>query len=988
MTRPPRAEAPTVSLPAQPTGPPTGPPTGDAGRGLTSAEVQERRARGAVNRVDQPTSRSAWAIVRANVLTRFNALLGALFVVVLVVGPLQDALFGLLMVVNSSIGIVTELRAKRTLDRFRVLTADSAHVVRDGQYQEVAVADVVTDDLVTAGPGDQVVADGVVVDAGGVELDESLLTGEADPVRKQPGDEVLSGSFVVAGTMHYRLTRVGADAYANRLAEQARTFTTPPSELQDGVNTILRWVTWALVPAAVILVLTQRQSQGTTDAIRTSVAAVTGMIPEGLVLLVSMAFSLAVVRVARRKVLVQQLFAVETLARVDVVCLDKTGTLTDGKHLKVTTIEPLDRTLTQDDVGAALAALAAADPSPNASLRAIAAAVPLSSGWVPGSVVPFSSGRRWSGADFGEHGAWVLGAPEVFPARNDVTTRVEAYAREGLRVVLLARAERIDAERGLATTGLRLAAMVALQDRIRPDAAATVRYFAEQGVALKVLSGDHPQTVAAIARAVGIDPGGEPVNATGLADDQAEVARLLAERSVLGRVAPQQKQRVIEALQSAGHSVAMIGDGVNDVPGMKSADLAVAMGSGTQASRAVAEIVLLDDAFASLPHVVREGRRVVSNMDRVARLFVSKSVYAFLLVVAVGIAGLPFPFVPRHLTLVSTLAIGVPGFILALGGAAPRAERGFVRRVIRFAVPAGLVATVATFLAYAVARTATDVSHPEAQTTATMALLATSLALLALIAKPMTPARLFLVVGMGAIYILVIAVPFTRDFFALDAPPAIVVLAAVGAAAIGLWGLRLLGTAGPAFVRRPGQLPAPAAAPDVRTLAEAGEGAAVEFKASLRWDVQEQRINKALERVVAKTVAGFLNGRGGTLLLGVDDAGGIVGLAADYESLSRPDRDGFERHLFQLLTAALGGNVRRFLAVTFADIEGRDVCVLTIHPAAAPVYLRDGSEARLYVRTGNATTPLPLDEAVHYVGRRWPVRATGHLVETLLGRQP
>jgi len=573
MTRPPRAEAPTVSLPAQPTGPPTGPPTGDAGRGLTSAEVQERRARGAVNRVDQPTSRSAWAIVRANVLTRFNALLGALFVVVLVVGPLQDALFGLLMVVNSSIGIVTELRAKRTLDRFRVLTADSAHVVRDGQYQEVAVADVVTDDLVTAGPGDQVVADGVVVDAGGVELDESLLTGEADPVRKQPGDEVLSGSFVVAGTMHYRLTRVGADAYANRLAEQARTFTTPPSELQDGVNTILRWVTWALVPAAVILVLTQRQSQGTTDAIRTSVAAVTGMIPEGLVLLVSMAFSLAVVRVARRKVLVQQLFAVETLARVDVVCLDKTGTLTDGKHLKVTTIEPLDRTLTQDDVGAALAALAAADPSPNASLRAIAAAVPLSSGWVPGSVVPFSSGRRWSGADFGEHGAWVLGAPEVFPARNDVTTRVEAYAREGLRVVLLARAERIDAERGLATTGLRLAAMVALQDRIRPDAAATVRYFAEQGVALKVLSGDHPQTVAAIARAVGIDPGGEPVNATGLADDQAEVARLLAERSVLGRVAPQQKQRVIEALQSAGHSVAMIGDGVNDVPGMKSADL-------------------------------------------------------------------------------------------------------------------------------------------------------------------------------------------------------------------------------------------------------------------------------------------------------------------------------------------------------------------------------------------------------------------------------
>jgi len=534
MTRP-RAEAPTASLPSQP----VGPPIDDASRGLDAAQVRERQARGAVNKVDQPTSRSAWAIVRANVLTRFNALLGALTVVVLVVGPIQVALFGVLMVVNSSVGIVTELRAKRTLDRFRVLTADSVRVVRDGRHQEVAAGDVLIDELVAAGPGDQVVADGVVIDAVGVELDESMLTGEADPVRKQPGDEVLSGSFVVAGTMHYRVTHVGTEAYANRLAEQARTFTTPPSDLQDGVNTFLRWITWALVPAALILIATQVRALGTLDAIRRSIAAVTAMILEGLVLLLSIAFSLAVVRLARRKVLVQQLPAVETLARVDVVCLDKTGTLTDGRHLRVATVEPIDPDLTQDEIEAALGALAAVDPSPNASLRAIAAAVPLFPGWLPGTVVPFSSGRRWSGADFGEHGAWVLGAPGVLPMDGDTAARVEACAGAGQRVVLLGRATDIDAgglPAGLPPgDGVRLAALVALEDMILPDAAATVRYFAEQGVALKVLSGDHPRTVLAVARAVGIEPGGEPVDASGLAGEPAEIARLLAERSVLGR---------------------------------------------------------------------------------------------------------------------------------------------------------------------------------------------------------------------------------------------------------------------------------------------------------------------------------------------------------------------------------------------------------------------------------------------------------------------
>ena len=550
-------------------------------------------------------------------------------------------------------------------------------------------------------------------------------------------------------------------------------------------------------------------------------------------------------------------------------------------------------------------------------------------------------------------------------------------------MVLLARADGLEGTGNEFPSHPRPAALVVLEDALRPEAASTVRYFAEQGVAVKVVSGDHPQTVQAIAEAVGIGAGGEPVDGGRLAADPAEIRRILDERSVLGRVGPQQKRQVVEALQAAGHSVAMVGDGVNDVPAMKAADLAVAMGSGSQAARAVSEIVLVGDSFAALPQVVREGRRAVANMEKVAKLFISKSVYAFLLVVAVGLAGLPFPFVPRHLTLIGTLTIGLPSVVLALGGRAPRLEPGFVARVTRFALPGGLIAAAATFVAYAVARTAPDVTPIEARTTATMALLAVGLVLLAQVAAPLTLARFVLVAVMAVAYLLALVIPVAADFFALDAPPAVVVLAAVGSAGLALWGLQFLGTAGSLRLRRPGSPPPP---PDLEALCEAGEGASVEFKASLRWDINERRVNKALERVVIKTVAGFLNGRGGTLLIGVDDAGAPVGLSDDYASLSRPDRDGFERHLLQLLVAGLGGQTRRFVAVDFAVLNGKQICALSVRQADAPVYLRDGAEPRLYVRTGNATTPLALDEAVQYVGSRWPGRTTGHLLDALLGR--
>jgi cation-transporting ATPase E len=960
----------------------------DEARGLTREQVQLRLADGRANRTTQPTSRSAWSIIRTNVLTRFNALLGSLCVLILIVGPVQDALFGLVIVANSAVGIVSEMRAKRTLDRLRVLTASTVHAVRDGEVTAVAVDHVVVDDVIEVHSGEQLVADGIVLSAAGADADESLLTGEADPVPKQPGDEVLSGSAVVAGSLRYRATKVGPYAYANVLAREARVFTTPPSELRDGINTFLRWVTWALIPAGVILVLTQQRDHGTAESIRVSVAAVVGMVPEGLVLLVSGAFALAVVRLGRRKVLVQQLVAVETLARVDVVCLDKTGTLTDGRHLRVDAIEHLDGELASDERDAALGALAAADSSPNASLRAIGASMPMPDGWRAHDVVPFSSSRRWSGADFGERGVWVLGAPDRLlagPSAAGVLERTESLASAGKRVLLLAQADRLDRATDLPRSP-RPAALVILAESLRPEAAATVRYFAEQGIAVKVLSGDHPHTVSAVAESVGILAGGPPVDGSHLPTTADELRRILDDHAVLGRVGPQQKRIIVQALQDAGHSVAMVGDGVNDIPAMKTADLAVAMGSGAQAARAMAEIVLLNDSFAALPQVTREGRRVVANMEKVAKLFISKSLYAFLLIVAVGIAGLPFPFVPRHLTLVGTLTIGLPAIVIALGTHAPRLESGFVKRTARFAIPAGLVAALATFAAYALARTARDVSTIESRTTATMALLAIGLVFVGLVAAPMTSRLLGLLLGMAVAYSVALAVPATASFFELDAPPAVVVLAAIGSAALALWGLSLVGTAGAWRLRSPGSTVRTRPAPDIAALCDAGEGPSLEYKSSLRWDVNQRKSNKALERAVTKTAAGFLNRRGGTLLIGVNDAGAPLGLAEDYAMLSRPDRDGFERHLMQLLAAGLGGHVRRFLTVDFAVINGNEVCALSVRPSDGPVYVQDGSEARLYVRTGNATTPMALNDAVSYVGTRWPGQTTGHLLEAFLGR--
>ena len=752
-----------------------------AEQGLSAAEVAHRVANGQVNDVPSAPTRTVGQILRANVFTRFNLLLGSLLAVILVVGPLQDALFGLVIVANTAVGIVQELRAKRTLDRLEVVNAPRARVVRDGQVAELAVGQVVLDDVLEAAAGDQVVVDGEVLEAAGLEVDESLLTGESETVAKRPGDRLLSGSFVAAGGGRYRATKVGREAYAVQLTEQARRFTLARSELRAGVDQILKYVTWALVPTAVLLFVSQlRLEHGVQAGLSGAVAGTVAMVPEGLVLLTSVAFAVGVVRLGRRQVLVRELPAVETLARVDVICFDKTGTITAG-DLAVQELVPQDGAAGEEEAAAALGALAAADPNPNATLRAIGQAFPAPGGWRPEAAVPFSSARKWSGASFATRGSFLLGAPEVLLAadgdggvrgtagRAELLRQAERIAVQGRRVLLLAHSARpLDGE--APPPALVPRAMVVIGDRVRGDAADTVAWFAAEGVQVKVVSGDHPRTVGAVAGQVGIAGADHPVDARTLPEGRAELAELLEARSVFGRVVPHQKRAMVEALGSRGHVVAMTGDGVNDVLALKDADLGIAMGSGSPASRAVAELVLMDGRFATLPAVMAEGRRVIANIERVAKVFVTKTVYATVLALAVGMAGLAFPFLPRHLTLISSLTIGIPGFFLALEPNTQRSHPGFVRRTLTFALPAGLTAAFGTLVAYQVADVA-NVPQDQARTTATLALAGLGLVVLALAARPLNHLRRVLLTAMAAAFVVVLTVPFLRAFFALDLPP-------------------------------------------------------------------------------------------------------------------------------------------------------------------------------------------------------------------------
>jgi cation-transporting ATPase E len=738
----------------------------DPNEGLTDAQVNERVAAGLVNVAPDARSRSLGDIVKANTFTWFNGLIGTLWLIMIWVAPPQDALFGLVIVFNTGIGIIQEYRASRELAKLTVLGAVRPTVLRNGSDESVAIEDVVRDDIIVLSAGDQIVVDGEVLTSAGLEIDESLLTGEAEPVHKAAGDEAMSGSFVVAGSGVMLAQRVGADSFAAGLTAAAKEFSPTNSELRDAVAKFIRFVSYLIVPIGILLVISQlRADQDLPDAIRGSIAGMVTMIPEGLVLLTSIAMAVAVVRLAQRKALVQEMPAVEALARTDVVCVDKTGTLTDpGMALRV--VSPLAGR-SPDSIRTILGAVAASDPRPNPTMDAVRTACP-DPGWQVQDAVPFSSARKWSAASFSEHGDFVIGAPEVLVADlpgKDWWSAAEREAAAGSRVLLLGQlsAPATAADDLPAMTEI---AVVVIDQVLRSDAAETVAFFERQDVAVKVISGDNAATVGAIAERAGVAGANNPADARSLPDRTADLAEAMDQHSVFGRVSPEQKQSMVGALQEHGHTVTMTGDGVNDVLALKRADLGIAMGSGAPASRAVAQIVLLNNKWSTLPDIVHEGRRVLGNIERVSDVFLTKSIYAMSISLATGLFGVAFPFLPRQLTLVASLTIGIPGFFLALMPNSDRFRPGFFRRVLLFAVPAGLITAVCAFTTYLIASDRYDES--EARTYTTVALFLVALAVLLQSARPLNLLRLMVVASMAALFLAVLVVPALSQFFAME----------------------------------------------------------------------------------------------------------------------------------------------------------------------------------------------------------------------------
>ncbi|OBG61883.1 MULTISPECIES: cation-translocating P-type ATPase [unclassified Mycobacterium] len=764
--------------------------------GLTDAEVAQRVADGKSNAVRERATRSIPDIVRANVFTRINAILGVLLLIVLATGSLINGMFGLLIVANSVVGMVQEIRAKQTLDALAIVGQAKPLVRRESGTRTLPPAQVVLDDIIELGPGDQVVVDGEIVEETNLEIDESLLTGEADPIGKATGDAVMSGSFVVAGSGAYRATKVGPEAYAAKLAEEASKFTLVKSELRNGINRILQFITYLLVPAGLLTIYTQffTTHAGWRQSVLRTVGALVPMVPEGLVLLTSVAFAVGVVRLGQRRCLVQELPAIEGLARVDVVCADKTGTLTEN-GMRVAGVEELEA-VQRNNVEEALATLAAADPRPNASMQAIAETYQRPPDWTVTATAPFKSATKWSGVSYGDRGNWVIGAPDVLldPA-SEAAERAERIGAQGLRVLLVGTGD-VTVDHPDAPGRVTPVALVVLEQRVRPDAAETLDYFAEQGVSVKVISGDNAVSVGAVADKLGLR--GETMDARRLPSEPAQLADALDAYTTFGRVRPDQKRSIVHALQSHGHTVAMTGDGVNDVLALKDADIGVAMGAGSPASRAVAQIVLLDNRFATLPYVVAEGRRVIGNIERVANLFLTKTVYSVLLALLVGIEclfakvikadPLLYPFQPIHVTIAAWFTIGIPSFILSLAPNNERAYPGFVRRVLSSALPSGLIVGTATFASYLLAyhgRHATFQQQEQASTAALITLLMTALWVLAVVARPYQWWRVALVIASALAYVVIFSIPLARKAFLLDPSDVVVTSTAVGIGVLG-----------------------------------------------------------------------------------------------------------------------------------------------------------------------------------------------------------
>jgi cation-transporting ATPase E len=697
------------------------------------------------------------------------------------------------MVLNSLIGTIQEVRAKRSLDALKVLITPTIGVIRDGVLQSVVPGDLVLGDLVRLTPGDQIPIDGEIVEAEGLEIDESALTGESEPVTKHEGSEVLSGSHVTAGSATARAHRVGSDCWINKLTAEAKDFVLTQSELRSGIDRLLRYISWILPPLAALLVWSQlRSASSLGDGLVWAVSGVIALVPQGLVLLVSMALAVAVLRLAGKEVIVQELHAVEGLARVDVLCVDKTGTLTTG-NLAVDRVVALE--ISDADLHTGLAALFRLDAARSATVDAIRPLLAAESpGWFPEHIVPFSSVRKWSGADFGGHGTWILGAPEILldsmtrGVRADAEQKVDVLVGQARRVLLVARAwTGLDGD--TLPPELMPIGVIALKEEVRPDAAETMAYFQRQHVQIRVISGDNPRTVSAVATEVGITGADRFIDMRTV----QEVESIPDDTVVYGRVLPEQKRDLVRLLQGRNHTVAMTGDGVNDIPSLKAADIGIAMNTATPATKATAQLVLLDGRFDRLPSVVEEGRRVVANMERVSSLFLTKTVYATILAISVGVAVIPFPFLPRHLSLISELTIGVPAFALSFRANDLPCQPGYLRRVLEFSVPAGLVAAGATLTTFWAARAPfVDAGLEQARTAATITLALAGMWIIYRLARPLDRREVGLLTALMVLFGLTLIPGPVSEFYALSLPPARTSAVILGVLVVSMVSLELL----------------------------------------------------------------------------------------------------------------------------------------------------------------------------------------------------
>ncbi|MBC5740955.1 cation-translocating P-type ATPase [Blautia sp. 2744] len=691
--------------------------------GLTDEQVNERIAEGKVNADENPNTRTYKQIVRENTLTFFNFLNLVLLVLVLMVGSYKNAFFVCIIIINTLIGIAQEIRAKKTIDKLAILTARKSVVIREGQKWTVPTEELVLDDVVCLKTGDQVPADACILE-GSLEVNESLLTGESDNLPKSEGDELFSGSFVTSGEACCQIIHVGKDNYAAQITSEAKEFKRHNSELKNSLNAILKVISIIIVPLGALLFYKQYYIVGDTfrDSVVSMVAGVLGMIPEGLVLLTSVALTLGALVLANKKTLVQELYCIETLARVDTLCLDKTGTITEGT-MCVERVEPyvstgrVETAATEpesaespeaeeqvqtdpaftDDIDTIMGNMMHVLKDQNATIDALRKRFPAKQDMTLEHVIPFSSDRKYSGAVFEEKGTYLMGAAQfLFPEDNEeLTEKCQAYAEEGLRVLVLAHSSQ-NAEGTELPEGLEPLALMLLTDVIREEAPDTLAFFDSQEVDLKVISGDDPVTVAAIARRAGLKNADSYVDATTLTTEE-ELQDAVAQYSVFGRVTPQQKKAMVQALQSQGHTVAMTGDGVNDVLALKEADCSIAMAQGSDAAKNIANVVLLDSNFASMPHIVNQGRRVVNNIRTAASMFLIKTMFSVMLSLLTIFFGNAYPFEPIQMSLISACAVGIPTFLLAQENNYEKIDHTFLRHVFINAFPAAITITFCVF---------------------------------------------------------------------------------------------------------------------------------------------------------------------------------------------------------------------------------------------------------------------------------------------------